>query len=39
MQEQWGNIKKFNIYIIGILEREEREKGAEETLEVTNILV
>lgn len=36
MQEQWSNIKKYNIYIIGILERE---KGAEETLEVTNILV
>ena len=35
IQEQWDDYKRYDIHVMRILEREEREKEAEEIFEVT----
>ena len=33
LRDLWDNIKRMNIHITGVPEREEREKGPEEIIE------
>lgn len=35
IQQLWNNIKRCKIYVIGLPEGEETEKGADKILEVT----